>query len=253
MLLSKLCYSYCIFISLSFLASLLCTCLNGCSNTSSRADVVASESTNIDSKGLKKDIPISFQLHDVPHNPSKQKGTDCAPDSLRMVLNYRGKNVGEQDIPRLLTSRGKGGGTSFYQMQDIAVKFYNLPAFVLNNCDLTSIKVLIINKLPPIIGYRISGKYYHAVVAVGYDDKRRQMLVHDPNIIGVRKIRYSDLGGMSNDGIQRLSCLLVLPNEANYETLIKVLKDYIPEEMLSKLNVSIMLPSQSLDMNPKKE
>lgn len=253
MLLSKLCYFYCIFFSLSFFASLSCICLTGCSNTVSRTDAVASESINIDSRGLKKDIPISFQLHEVPHNPTKQKGTDCAPDSLRMILNYRGKNVGEQDIPRLLTSRGKGGGTSFYQMQDIAVKFYNLPAFVLNNCDLTSIKVLIINKLPPIIGYRSSGKYYHAVVAVGYDDKRRQMLVHDPNIIGVRKIRYSDLGGMSNDGIQRFSCLLVLPSDANYETLVKVLKDYIPEEMLSKLNVSMMFPSQSLNIDSKKE
>ncbi len=192
-------------------------------------------------------------MHDVPHNPSKQKGTDCAPDSLRMILNYRGKNVAEQDIPRLLTSRGKGGGTSFYQMQDITVKFYNLPALVLNNCDLTLIKVLIINKFPPIIGYRSSGRYYHAVVAVGYNDERRQMLVHDPNIIGVRKIRYSDLGGVSNDGTQRLSCLLVLPNGSNHETLIEVLEGYIPEEMLSRLSVSVMLPSQSLNLDSKKK
>ncbi len=248
MQLSKLCYIYVsLFIFMSFLY------LAGCANTAERKDNIVSENIKTGSGGLKKDIPVSFQLHDVPHNPRKQKGTDCAPDSLRMVLNYRGKNVAEQDIPRLLTSRGKSGGTSFYQMQEIAVKSYNLPAFVLHNCDLTSIKVLIVNKFPPIIGYRSSGRYYHAVVAVGYNDERRQMLVHDPNIIGVRKIRYSDLGGVSNDGTQRLSCLLVLPNSVNLDILMKTLSDYIPEEMISKLNISAMLPSQSLSTDYEKK
>lgn len=244
--LSKLCFFYYTYVNLFILMSFSCIYLTGCSNTASRTEAITSENTKIDSKGLKKNIPTSFQLHDVPHNPSKQRGTDCAPDSLRMILNYRGKNVAEQDIPRLLTSRGKGGGTSFYQMQEIAVKFYNLPAYILHNCDLTSIKVLIINKLPPIIGYRASGKYYHAVVAVGYDDERRHMIVHDPNVVGIRKIRYSDLGGVSNDGTQRLSCLLVPPNNVNFDTLMRILNDYISEEMISKLSISAMIPSQSV-------
>jgi len=67
-------------------------------------------------------LPKKFHLHDVPHNPSKQKGTDCAPDSLMMVLNYRGQNIdNDQVIPGLLgkigARRGRTGGTSFSQMQ----------------------------------------------------------------------------------------------------------------------------------------
>jgi len=195
--------------------------------------------------GIDGILPMSFQLHDVPHNPRKQKGTDCAPDSLRMVLSYRGKNVAEQDIPRLLTSRGKGGGTSFYQMQEIAAKEYGLPSFVINNCDLDSIKAAIVSKLPPIIGYRSGGKYYHAVVAVGYDDEKRLMFVHDPNIVSVRKIRYSDLGGLSDEGIQRLSCLLVLPAGSTEASLMKDIEKHIPKDITSKLSISSLYPTDS--------
>jgi len=199
------------------------------------------------SKNFKKEdiIPKTFQLHDVPHNPRKQEGTDCAPDSLRMVLNYRGKNVKEPDIVRQLTDRGFGGGTTFGQMQEITAKSYNLPVFLMNDCDLETIKAMILNKWPPIIGYRASGKYYHAVVVVGYDNSRRLMFVHDPNIVGVRKMRYSDLGGLSNDGVQRLSVLLVLPEGATGETLMDGLSKYIQKENLAKLNIYGLVPKDS--------
>lgn len=193
---------------------------------------------------IKEAIPETFQLHDVPHNPRKQKGTDCAPDSLRMVLSYRGREVDEQDIVRHLESRGFGGGTSFRQMQEIASKAYDFPSFLIHNCDLDTIKSAILNKWPPIIGYRASGKYYHAVVAVGYDNKRRMMFVHDPNILGVRKMRYSDLGGVSKDGVQRLSVLLVLPEGSTPEDLSKGLSKYSPKERINLLMVSGMAPAQ---------
>jgi len=195
-------------------------------------------------KGTEGILPVTFQLHDVPHNPRKQQGTDCAPDSLRMVLTYRGMKVGEQDIPRQLASRGFGGGTSFGQMQEIAAKGYGLPSFVIHNCDLDTIKSAILNKWPPIIGYRASGKYYHAVVAVGYDDDRKMMFVHDPNILSVRKMRYSDLGGIGKDGGQTLSVLLVLPAGLTDVDLANGLAKYVPKEIMSKLVVSAMFPSQ---------
>lgn len=213
----------------------------GCSH-SSFLSVNSHESTKISSVKSSNAMPITFELHDVPHNPRKQQGTDCAPDSLRMVLKYWGREVGEQDIPRLLESRGRGGGTSFSQMQEITVKHYNLPAFIIPNCDLTSIKALILNGWPPIIGYRVSMRYYHAVVAVGYDDKRRQMLVNDPNFIGVRRIRYSDLGGFSEDGVQRLSCLIVLPLGKTEEDIRKGLLRYMPIEAVSKLVIAPSIP-----------
>ncbi len=54
MILSKLCYFYYIFGSLSFFVSLSCICLIGCHNIAPRTDVIISENTNINSKGLKK-------------------------------------------------------------------------------------------------------------------------------------------------------------------------------------------------------
>lgn len=224
---------------LLFISTMLsgCTFLNQPNN-------VAKNSTSDRIKGTEGSLPITFQLHDVPHNPRKQKGTDCAPDSLRMVLNYWGKNVAEPDIVRKLTSRGFGGGTSFTQMQVIATKDYGLPSFVIHNCDLDTIKSAVLNKWPPIIGYRASGKYYHAVVVVGYDDGKKLMFVHDPNVLSVKKMRYSDLGGVGDDGVQRLSTLLVLPTGLTDVDLSNGLAKYVPKENIAKLMISIMIPTQ---------
>jgi len=161
-----------------------------------------------------------------------------------MVLTYRGKRVGEQDITRQLTTRGRNGGTTLQQMQEIAVKSYDLPAFMIGNCDMYSLKAAIMNRWPPIVGYRASGQNYHAVVAVGHDDEKRIMFVHDPNFIRVRKVRYFDLGGMSEGSDQRLQCLLVLPAGSTEETLIKGLEKYVPKELSSKLNIYSMMPLQ---------
>jgi len=153
------------------------------------------------------------------------------------------------DIPQKLTSgltglRGRNGGTSFYQMQRIVVNSYGLPAFIIDNCDLYSLKAAIVNRWPPIVSYRAAGKSYHAVVAVGYDDKRHVMLIHDPNFLNVRKMRYYDLGGVSRDSAQRISCLLVLPEGSTQEELERGLEKYIPKELVSKLRIYPMFPPQ---------
>ncbi len=200
--------------------------------------------------GTEGPLPKKSQLHDVPHNPRKQKGTDCAPDSLRMVLNYRGQKIdNDQVIPRLLDEigarRGRTGGTSFSQMQKIAVEYYDLPAFVIYNCDLDSLKAAIVNEWPPIVSYRVSGRSYHAVVAVGYDDKRRTMSVHDPNYLRVRKIRYDALGGASGDSAQKLTCLLVLPEGSTTEELTLGLEKYVPKEVVRQLTIYSQFPKGS--------
>ena len=228
--------------SLISISLLLLILLTGCAALEQTPGVSAIQENVLG--GTEGPLPKKFQLHDVPHNPSKQKGTDCAPDSLRMALNYRGQNIADdQEIVRKLTSRGITGGTTFRQMQEIAVKDYGLSAFIIYNCDLDSLKAAIVNKWPPVVGYRVSGKYYHAVVAVGYDDKRHAMFVHDPNYLRVRKIRYDDLGGTSKDSVQRLSCLLILPEDMTEAELRRGLEKYVPKELVEKLRISSMLPS----------
>jgi hypothetical protein len=231
------------------IASALLIILSGCSVLEQQRTAPSADETGLIS-GSEGALPQKFRLHDVPHNPRRQQGTDCALDSLRMVLNYRGRDVKEGDISRKLDQikgggRGPQGGTSFYQMQQIAVNFYNLPAFVINNCDLPSLKAAIANRWSPIVAYRSSGRFYHAVVAVGYDDKRRAMFVHDPNYVRVEKRRYDDFGGVSRDSTQRLSCLLILPEGATEADLRSGLEKYVPKELVSKLSIHSKLPSQN--------
>lgn len=197
--------------------------------------------------GTEGPLPKKSQLHDVPHNPSKQKGPDCAPDSLRMILTYRGKNIAnDQVIPRLLDAigakRGRGGGTTFGQMQQIAVEYFDLPTFIIANCDLDSMKAAIVNEWPPIVSYRVGMRSYHAVVAVGYDDKRRSMSVHDPNYVRVKKIRYDDLGGISGDSGQKLTCLLVLPVGSTEEEVRLGLEKYVPKDVVRGLRIFPRFP-----------
>ena len=229
--------------SFIFAFPLLLVLMTGCSFLKQAPDVSTTEADVLG--GTEGPLPKKLQLHDVPHNPSKQKGSDCAPDSLRMVLNYRGQNIAnDQEIVRKLTSRGTGGGTTFRQMQEIAVKDYGLPAFIINNCDLDSLKAAIVNEWPPVVSYRVKGRIYHAVVAVGYDDKRRTMSVHDPNYLRVRKIRYDALGGLSGDSEQRLSCLLVMPEGFTEAELRRGLEKYVPKESVEKLRIYSKLPSR---------
>ncbi|MFC1716314.1 C39 family peptidase [Candidatus Poribacteria bacterium] len=200
--------------------------------------------------GTEGPLPEKSQLHGVPHNPRKQKGADCAPDSLRMVLTYRGKSIAnDQVIPRLLdaigASRGRGGGTTFTQMQQIAVEHYGLPAFIVSNCDLDSLKAAIANKWPPIVSYRVGMRSHHAVVAVGYNDKRRTMSVHDPNYLSVTKIRYDALGGVSRDSTQKLTCLLVLSEGATEEALRRGLEKYAPKGVVRELRIYSRFPKGS--------
>ena len=224
--------------------------LAGCSALEQPQNILTTTEAGVVS-GTAGPLPKSFQLHGVPHNPRKQKGTDCAPDSLRMVLNYRGQNIAnDQVIPRLLDKigarRGRTGGTSFSQMQKIAVEHYDLPAFTIYNCDLDSLKAAIANEWPPIVSYRVSGSgkhaLYHAVVAVGYDDKRRTMSVHDPNYLRVRKIRYDALGGVSGDSDQKFECLLVLSKGSTAEKLTLGLEKYVPKEVVRQLTIYSRLP-----------
>jgi hypothetical protein len=227
--------------------SLFPVLLTGCSVLEQSTEVSITESGVI--SGTEGALPETFRLHDVPHNPSKQKGPDCAPDSLRMVLKYRGRDVpNDHVIPSLLDKirarRGRSGGTSFHQMQQIAVEYYSLPAFVIHNCDLDSLKAAIANRWPPMVSYRTRGRSYHAVVAVGYDDNRHTMFIHDPNYLRVRKIRYDDLGGSSEGSTQRFSCLLVLSEGFTERELRRGLERYVPKESVRKLRISSQLPSQ---------
>ena len=164
---------------------------------------------------------------------------------IDFILNHAESH--ELDVIRAALRRREGGdptggGTTLGQMMRISAGSYGLPAFIVRNCDIHSLKAAIVNGWPPILTYRSTGKTYHAVVAVGYDDKRNVMIVHDPNYTHVRKIKYYDLGGTTEDGVQRFACLVVLPAGADDELLMRGLEKYVPKKITSKLIVSSLIP-----------
>ncbi|MCD6508668.1 C39 family peptidase [Candidatus Poribacteria bacterium] len=172
-------------------------------------------------------LPQKFTLP-VPHNPARQYGPDCGPDSLRMVLNYYGKGVREGDIVRQLKSRGKYGGVTLSQLARIA-RGYDLEAYIMAGLNLEILKALLVNKWPPIVTYRARRDVGHAVVVVGYDDTKKRLMVNDPNFVRVSRIPYHDFipawqqfGG---------SCLLVVPKGIKQSDILAAIRRYVSFEI----------------------
>jgi len=180
-------------------------------------------------------LPERFRLHKLHHNPRKQKGTDCGPDSLRMVLNYLGNDVTEGDIVRKLQKRTKRGGTTFHQLKEIAESHYGMKAFMVSNANLNVLKVLLVQNYPPIVGYRTRNREGHAVVFAGYDDKKRVAFINDPNYVKVTRIGYMDfLGAWKSYG---RPCLLIAPANTTQKMIKKDLGEYLPKDKINSIQI----------------
>jgi len=164
----------------------------------------------------------------VPHNPVRQYGPDCGPDSLRMVLNFYRRGVKEGDIVRRLKSRGRHGGVTFSQLAEIA-RGYDLEAYIMAGLNIDILKALLVNGWPPIVGYKARRDVGHAVVVVGYDDVRKRLMVNDPNFVRVSRIPYRDFvpaweqfGG---------SCLLIVPKGVKQSDILAAIRRYVNLEV----------------------
>ena len=172
----------------------------------------------------KPSLPEKFVLHSVPHNPRRQRGMDCAPDSLRMVLNYYEKECKEGELVRKLDSRGRRGGVSLGQLAKIA-KQYDLEAYLMSGVSLDILKAFLFNGWPPIMSYKARRDFGHAVVVVGYDDAKKRLLVHDPNFVKVHQFPYHQfLPAWKQTGN---SCLLIVPKGLTRQDIINAVSKYI--------------------------
>jgi len=172
-------------------------------------------------------LPQKFILS-VPHNPTRQYGPDCGPDSLRMVLNFYKKGVREGDIVRQLESRGRHGGVTLSQLARIARR-YDLEAYIMAGLNFDILKALLVNGWPPIVAYRARRNIGHAVVVVGYDEIKKRVMVNDPNFVRVSRIPYWDFipawrqfGG---------SCLLVVPKGVKRSDILAAIRRYVNFEV----------------------
>jgi ABC-type bacteriocin/lantibiotic exporter with double-glycine peptidase domain len=131
----------------------------------------------------RSNLPQQHLIEGVPIY--RQPYMDCGPTSLRMVLNFYGKNLSEEEIGRARRGRGtsvsdmesypRGLGFkvhSFYDWKKDDMKYliaqgYPLIALGIRQAEWTK-------------GERYSGEG-HYVVVVGYDDLKHIFKVHDPN------------------------------------------------------------------------
>lgn len=178
-------------------------------------------------KKSKLSLPNKLILHSVPHNPRRQRGTDCGPDSLRMVLNYYEKGVKEGEIVRQLDSRGRYGGVSIAQLGKIA-RNYGLDAYLMSQLNLDTLKAFLVNRWPPIVSYKLRARQGHAVVLTGYNDVKKRVFVNDPNFIKVRRLPYYQF--LPAWKRYNNSCLLIVPKKSTRQDITAAVKKYVSFE-----------------------
>lgn len=115
---------------------------------------------------------------------------DCGPTSLRMVLNFYGKNLSQDEIGRAR----KGRGTVVSDMESYprslafeVYSFYDWKKEEMKHLLAQGYPLIALGVRPPewTKGERYSGEG-HYVVVVGYDDFKNIFNVYDPN--GGRKL-----------------------------------------------------------------
>ena len=140
----------------------------------------------------KSNLPQVQFIEDVPIY--RQPSMDCGPTSLRMVLNFYGQNLSQDEIGKAR----KGRGTTVSDMEGYP-RSLGFAIYSYFDWKKEQMKYLLAQGYPLIAlgvpppqwskGQRYSGEG-HYVVVVGYDDSKNIFHVQDPN--GGRKleVRY---------------------------------------------------------------
>ena len=136
-----------------------------------------------DSRLTKANLPQKHLIEKVPIY--RQPYMDCGPTALRMVLNFYGKTLSEEEIGKAR----KGRGTSVSDMESYPRSlgfqinsFYDWKKEEMKLLLAQGYPVIALGVRPPdwTKGERYSGEG-HFVVVVGYDDSKMIFNVHDPN------------------------------------------------------------------------
>jgi ABC-type bacteriocin/lantibiotic exporter with double-glycine peptidase domain len=114
----------------------------------------------------------------------RQTYMDCGPTSLRMVLNFYGKNYSQEEVVKARWGRG----TKTSDMESYA-RSQGFIAYSYYDSDKKNMKYLIAQGYPlitlgvPPPNWRDKMRYIgegHYVVVVGYDETKKAFMVHDP-------------------------------------------------------------------------
>jgi predicted double-glycine peptidase len=130
----------------------------------------------------KSNLPLKYSIPKVPLY--RQTYMDCGPTSLRMVLNFYGKNYSQEEIAKARRGRGTtvSDMESYARSQGFEVYSYHDPKKEEMKYLLAQGYPLIALGIPPPNWpkrSRYSGEG-HYVVVVGYDDEKKMFIVQDP-------------------------------------------------------------------------
>ncbi len=118
----------------------------------------------------------------------RQVGPRCAAASLAMMLRHFGHRTDQQKLFEELA--GREGGVPAHRLPVVARALGFEPHVYLSG--LADLKEKVSAGLPLMLYLSPMGMG-HAVVAVGYDERRREVIVHDPANSPLRRIPYSKL------------------------------------------------------------
>jgi len=131
----------------------------------------------------KSNLPQQHLIENVP--TYRQPYMDCGPTSLRMLLNFYGKNLSQEEIGR--ARRGRGTSVSDMESYPRSLGFEVHAYYDWKKEEMKYLLAqgypLIVLGVPPPEWYK-SGRYSgegHYVVVVGYNDFKKVFIINDPS------------------------------------------------------------------------
>jgi predicted double-glycine peptidase len=130
----------------------------------------------------KSNLPQKYSIPKVPLY--RQTYMDCGPTSMRMVLNFYGKNYSQEEIVKAR----KGRGTTVSNMESYA-RSQGFEVYSYYDSKKEEMKYLLVQGYPlialgvPPPNWPRRSRYLgegHYVVVVGYDDEKNMFIIQDP-------------------------------------------------------------------------
>jgi hypothetical protein len=140
--------------------------------------------------GVVTPVEESHYISGVPYVKQPTDKTWCLPASGAMVLNYYGVNITQEKLAEEVI--GDDGVGSTEKLREYAKELGFKAEF--RNLTLEWVKKVLQQDVPIVIAQEISliKPINHARVVIGYDDKKQELITHDPYLGENYTIPYSE-------------------------------------------------------------
>ncbi len=156
---------------------------------------------NLSDKCTCPDTVIPILKLDLPYY-RQECGCSCGPASLRMVLEFHGRAVSEEELVDLLETDPQRG--TLNEKFANACRKFGFACVIQEAADIAALKAFLKRGFPPIVNYRTLDKGMgHFAVVVGYDST--SLILNDPDCGRNCRISFEEFQKhwMSGDGQHR--------------------------------------------------